>query len=301
MNQLSKNLILRFITILVLLITYNYTFAQVCPHAKPDLDSTITGIPVLLEIGLNDSVGPTTPTPQISITTAPNHGSITIINGDSVIYTPNAGYNGTDFFFYTVCDTPSGCGCATGQAIVKVLKAPCSGFELVNDSATLLTNTSSLVLFLNNDTAGYRSNFSNVLIIKNPTHGSYSLHYEDSLIYTPNNNFTGADTIIYVAIDSCSNIDTASIYYTINNPLSVNTINNYLNIIKVFPNPANEILNIVLNEIDNNHLKITDIYGKTMYTIENNSKQMVLNIENWNNGTYILQYGNLRKKIIVNH
>lgn len=216
MKRQSKSYILSIIVGLIsMLLTYNTVNAQVCPHAKPDLDSTYSGIPVIVYVGVNDSVGPTTPPPSIVVTSGPNNGTVTIINGDSIIYTPNSGFVGNDFFFYTVCDTPSGCGCASSQVVVKVLALPCNDATTSDDSRSMFTGENILVNFLSNDNAGVFHSFSNTAIILAPTHGTYTLTGIDSLVYTADSTFEGIDTMMYRACNDCGRCDTSSIYFSI--------------------------------------------------------------------------------------
>ncbi|UWX54062.1 gliding motility-associated C-terminal domain-containing protein [Maribacter litopenaei] len=59
--------------------------------------------------------------------TDPSSGTVTIDDGgtpdditdDTIVYTPNEGFNGTDSFEYTVCDTEGNCDTATVTIIVE--------------------------------------------------------------------------------------------------------------------------------------------------------------------------------------
>lgn len=214
------------LSLTILLLVNSKSYSQTCPFAKPDLDSTISGTPVLVWIGANDSVGPTTPTPVVTITSGPSHGSVTIINGDSLIYTSNPGYVGNDFFFYTVCDTPSGCGCASSQVVILVRPIPCYPVIAVNDFSTLMLFPYSLVRFLDNDTSAAGQNITSTTILSGPNHGVANKINLDSLEYRPDSAYTGFDTIMYSACSSCGKCDTAFIYYTVlqrcNNPMAAN-------------------------------------------------------------------------------
>jgi gliding motility-associated-like protein len=188
--------------------------AQICPFAKADLDSTNNTTPITIWIGKNDSVGPSLPAPSLVITSGPSNGIVTIINGDSIIYTPNSGFVGNDFFFYTVCDTPSGCGCASSQVVVRVRATPCPDALSLDDTTSTLNGFASLIRFLQNDTAGSGFSYSSTSILSGPSNGSFTLAGLDSLIYTPDSGFTGIDSLQYSACNSCGNCDTAFIYVT---------------------------------------------------------------------------------------
>ncbi len=70
--------------------------------AVADSATTVIGKPVTVDVLANDSGG--TPPLRISAVTAPAHGSATI-SGNAILYTPVAGYSGSDGFSYTVGDT----------------------------------------------------------------------------------------------------------------------------------------------------------------------------------------------------
>src|SRR5690606_27180442 len=81
--------------------------------------STLNPVPVTIHVKSNDgagNIGGTLSSPAIpaSGVGAPAHGSVSVDGNGNVIYTPAAGFFGTDQFTYTVCETPSGlCQSAT--------------------------------------------------------------------------------------------------------------------------------------------------------------------------------------------
>lgn len=227
MKKNSKSFVLVMIaSFFILLFMNNNVFSQTCPFAKADLDSTYSGVPVMVWIGQNDSVGASTPAPSLTITTGPSHGSVTIINGDSIVYTPNVGYVGNDFFFYTVCDTPSGCGCASSQVVILVRRPPCIAVNSIDDNSIIGLNTSSFLNFLQNDTTALGQGFTSSTILSGPFHGTSSLVGLDSLTYTPDSFYVGMDTILYRACNSCGKCDTAYVYYTVLSPCAAPTATN---------------------------------------------------------------------------
>ena len=261
-RQSKSNVLSVIVGIVLLLFSYNRSFAQVCPHAKPDLDSTYAGIPVTVNLGVNDSVGPTTPTPLITITSGPNNGVVTIINGDSVVYTPNIGFVGNDFFFYTVCDTPSGCGCASSQVVIRVLATPCTSVISLDDNRSIYSGEQVLVNFLTNDDAGLLRFFSNTSIISSPNYGSYVLIGLDSLIYSSDSNYEGIDTIVYAACNDCGKCDTAFIFITsrLRCALPI-VINDSLNL----ESGDTSTINVALNDVSDSTLNTVSIYTNPLH------------------------------------
>ncbi|MFQ5535572.1 MAG: Ig-like domain-containing protein [Sphingomonadales bacterium] len=57
----------------------------------------------------------------ITATSNPSHGSVTILSGTSLRYTPNTGYLGSDSFTYTISDGNGGTDTATVSVTVESL------------------------------------------------------------------------------------------------------------------------------------------------------------------------------------
>lgn len=92
--------------------------------AIDDVAATDINQPVGIDMLANDNDIPTTGTLSV---TDPANGSVTVVdNGtpddpsdDSVVYTPDPGFNGTDSFTYTLCDTAGNCSTATVTVVVN--------------------------------------------------------------------------------------------------------------------------------------------------------------------------------------
>ncbi|MCP5477271.1 MAG: tandem-95 repeat protein [Rhodanobacteraceae bacterium] len=83
------------------------------PVALADVATTMTGVPVDINVLANDSDADGDTISLVS-TSIPTHGSVSI-QGDHVVYTPEAGFNGIDSFTYTISD-----GQDTATAMVSV-------------------------------------------------------------------------------------------------------------------------------------------------------------------------------------
>jgi subtilisin-like proprotein convertase family protein len=121
-----------------------------------------------------------------------------------------------------------------------------------------------------------------------PADGVWTLHVSD-----PYNGDGG--TINSVSLDIC--------YVTPSTSLA--TPDNTLANIKVYPNPTKGILNISLPEIqDKTTLKLNDIQGREILSKETTANSEVLDIENLQDGVYLLSIENGKnktiKKIILN-
>ncbi|PHQ60212.1 MAG: hypothetical protein COC08_07685 [Maribacter sp.] len=116
-------------------------------------DSIATNQNILVDIDIlaNDNDLPTTGT---LTTTNPTNGTVVIDdNGtptdpsdDSVTYTPNTGYIGTDTFTYTLCDNLTNCSTATVTLVVNPL-----GADLDSDDDGIVDSFEDLNLDADND------------------------------------------------------------------------------------------------------------------------------------------------------
>jgi hypothetical protein len=72
---------------------------------------------------------------------------------------------------------------------------------------------------------------------------------------------------------------------------------------KVFPNPANTIVNITSNNKNIKEITLSDMQGRLLKTIEVNNINTQLDISNYQAGTYILiiktDYGTSNSKLII--
>jgi hypothetical protein len=73
--------------------------------------------------GTTSATGQPLGTPAVA--TGPDHGRVTVDGGGALVYTPDAGFTGTDTFTYTVCDTtPQTPVCDTATVTVEVTAIP---------------------------------------------------------------------------------------------------------------------------------------------------------------------------------
>ena len=96
------------------------TTSPLAPTATPDTVATTTGTPVTINALANDT-NPGTGALSIQSVTAPSNGTAVIAN-NQIVYTPNAGFNGTDWLNYTVTN-----GSGTASTSVTITVAPAAG------------------------------------------------------------------------------------------------------------------------------------------------------------------------------
>ncbi len=135
----------------------------------------------------------------------PAHGTVSIQSSGLFTYTPNSNYFGTDEFEYQVCDNGIPEACASAKVVIEVLSvddiapvAVVDHFE-INEKETL---TEKNVLLNDIDSEGVGLN----VLIDNPKsvalHGNIILNVDGNFSYTPEENYTGKDSVQYVIFDN---------------------------------------------------------------------------------------------------
>ena len=186
-----------------------------------DIATTNEDESVIIDIYANDS---DLPTAGILTTTNPPNGTISINNNgtpnnpsdDIVTYTPNADYNGTDSFDYTVSNAMGDSSTAT--VTIDVLPI----VDAIDDSVVTEENQSVDITILTNDndlpTIGTlnTTNASDGAVVINDN-GTPNNPSDDTVTYTPNNGFVGTDTFTYTICDNQLHCSTATVTVVVNN------------------------------------------------------------------------------------
>jgi PKD repeat protein/serine/threonine protein phosphatase PrpC len=189
------------------------------------------------------------------IGTAPASGTVTLRTDGSFIYTPNAGFTGTDTFTYHASDgdlnsTPD----ATVTITVNPNTIPVAAAETYNTSLnTTLTVAAPGVLGNDNDPDG---NPLTAVLVTPPASGTLTLNPDGSLTYAPANGFTGTVTFTYHANDGTadSTPDTTVTINVTNNTAPVAAADN-------FPTSEDTTINIPAPGVLGND---TDADGNTL-------------------------------------
>ncbi|MFN5705694.1 MAG: Ig-like domain-containing protein, partial [bacterium] len=151
---------------------------------------------------------------QYSKITDPKNGSITFNSDGTFTYIPQLNFNGNDTILYKVCEVTSSALCDTAKLIIivnPINDAPTA----INDNETILVNTSATVDASLNDSDIDGDNL--LYVFELPINGSITVQNNSEVTYTPNNNFTGQDSLRYIVCDdgNPSLCDTAYIVITI--------------------------------------------------------------------------------------
>jgi VCBS repeat-containing protein len=156
----------------------------------------------------------------------PAHGSVTLNTDGSFTYTPTTGYTGSDSFTYKAND-----GAADSNTVAVSITVTATNTAPVAQADTypaaknvaLVVNTPGV---LANDTDP-DSNPLTAVKVGNPSHGSVTLNANGSFTYTPEHNYTGADSFTYKAYDGAADSNTVTVNITVSNTAPVAVANSY--------------------------------------------------------------------------
>lgn len=167
----------------------------------------------------NDSIAPDTGESLIitAVGTTSNGGTVSISgNGQSVLYTPSAGFTGTETFTYTMSD-----GGLTDTGIVTVTVAPADdpptavadSFDLTEDALQASFNVTS------NDTRDADNQAFTISTLGTPSNGGTVSISTDGLqiLYRPAANFAGSETVTYTIRDTGGGLAVGTVTFNVAN------------------------------------------------------------------------------------
>ena len=170
-----------------------------------DEDSTTTLFPLS-----NDTDPDGDPLEIVGTPVSAAGGMIVVASDGSISYTPPADFNGTDTITYTVTD-PDG---LTDTATITVKVTPVDDAPVaVDDAVTTDEDTPITIDALAND-SDPESDPLTIASVSDPANGTASI-VGGKIVYTPDADFNGTDTITYTVTDPDGNTDTATVTVTV--------------------------------------------------------------------------------------
>ncbi|WP_425100193.1 Ig-like domain-containing protein [Tropicibacter sp. S64] len=149
----------------------------------------------------------------ISVTDASAaNGTVVIELDGQLTYTPNLNFNGTDTITYEITDSTG----LTDTATVTVTVNPVNDPPVAqSDTATVNEDTPTLIDVLGNDSD---VDIGDTLTVTSATalNGTVAVQANGQLLYTPDPNYFGSDTITYEITDSGGLTSTATVAVTVN-------------------------------------------------------------------------------------
>jgi VCBS repeat-containing protein len=181
-----------------------------------------------------------------TVTAAPAHGALTLSAGGAAVFTPVANYNGADSFGFSVSDGAG--GQASGTVTINI--------AAVNDAPVLTTAQLSVTedgvltaqlasTDIENQTVVYQlGNGAG----SGAAHGQASISPTGLLSYTPDANFSGADTLMVGLADSATTLTLRPLAITVT-PVNDAPVA-YEDLLRVPANSAIVVLPVLTNDID---------------------------------------------------
>ncbi|MDZ7879306.1 MAG: Ig-like domain-containing protein [Saprospiraceae bacterium] len=180
------------------------------PVAVPDIALTPQATPVTIAVLGNDNLNGGT-LQSVNLVSNPANGTVVLNGSNQYVYTPNAGFTGTDQFTYRIVGTNGTSNTTT--ATIAVIASPLAPIA-VPDNALTPQNTPVTIAVLGNDNLN-GGTLQSVNLVSNPTNGTVSLNASNQYVYTPNAAFSGTDQFTYRIVGSNGTSNTATVTVTV--------------------------------------------------------------------------------------
>jgi gliding motility-associated-like protein len=165
--------------------------AQTVVNANDDAAATFMNTTITLLV-LNNDVGSNI---SMQIVVQPAHGTASVNVGNTISYIPTASYIGNDYFTYRITDTQTG-NSDIANVNITVQESPLAAVTAIDDVAQTIMNNAIEIAVLGNDIG---TGISLTAIASLPQHGDVVLNTaNNTIIYTPDENFTGIDDFTYL-------------------------------------------------------------------------------------------------------
>ncbi|NEO49752.1 MAG: tandem-95 repeat protein, partial [Moorea sp. SIO4A3] len=220
-------------------VNVDVTAANESPVAADDTATTVENTGVDINVLANDS-DPEGDALSVTINEQGLNGTVTVNQDSTITYTPNNGFIGFDRFTYQIDDGTNPAVTATvNLEVTRVNESPVVT-NTNNNSATTAANTPVTLDVLANysDPDGDPLTFA---IVSNPSNGTAVVNdngtandaTDDFIIYTPNADFTGTDSLTFEVSDGSGGINTDTVNFTIEQttpttPLTQNANNSFM-------------------------------------------------------------------------
>ncbi|WP_170069485.1 Ig-like domain-containing protein [Spirosoma pollinicola] len=203
-------------------------FANDPPVANNDNTQTTMGTSVTINVAANDTDpdSATSLNGQLNIPTIlaqPSVGTASLLNGQ-FLYTPPANFTGVVSFPYSICDKATPALCATAVVTITVLPTPPVGTTLspvaVDDALLTNVNTPKTGTVAANDSDPNSPALPLTYTSGQPVHGTVVMASNGTYTYTPTTGYSGPDSFTYLACNTASKCDVATVVIDVQAPMS---------------------------------------------------------------------------------
>ncbi|MCX7928057.1 MAG: Ig-like domain-containing protein, partial [Patescibacteria group bacterium] len=221
------------------------------PNAINDSATTVKNSPITINVLTNDTDIENDTLSVFSVTN-PSNGQAVINQDNTITYTPNNSYVGSDSFNYTITDGNGGFGTATVSITINnINQAPVANSDFI----TTNEDTQVVINVLANDFDPDGDSLT-ISIFQQPLNGTAVVNQMNRVVYTPNMNYNGNDSFIYQVSDGQNGFASATVSLTIT-PVNDPPIANNQSITTQQNTPVN--VNLSATDVDNNTLTFTII------------------------------------------
>ena len=168
------------------------------------------------------------------------NGTVTMKPDGTYDYMPKANFNGTDYFIYQLCDSDGDCD----QARVTIFLSSVNNIPLAEDDVNSTLEDTPIIgatVATNDIPSGDGGNkWSLFGTFGGASHGKVTMSADGKYNYTPDANFTGTDTFIYLLCDIDNDCAGATVQITVtpvnDPPVAIDDINTTFKDMKVSGN-----------------------------------------------------------------
>ena len=161
---------------------------------------------------------------RVSICKPPVNGSASVVNFDSISYTPNLGYVGKDSLMYCLCTLLQPQYCDSAWVILTIEDVI---VKAKNDQATSFRNQAVNIPVLSNDSINVPVSTQELV---SPLFGSVTWN-GSYFIYTPANGFIGKDSFSYQICSGTNPVVCDTAWVIVDIKVGVETFDDYVNLV----------------------------------------------------------------------
>ena len=180
------------------------------PTATGEARTTAEDTPVTVSV-LDGDTDPDGDTLTVTAVSDPANGTAVIEADNTVTYTPDPNFAGTDTFTYTVAD---GRG-ATATATVTITVTEVNDPPVATDDLRGTAEDTPVTFDPSANDSDPDGDALSVTALSTPANGTATLNGDGTVTYTPGPNFAGTDTFTYTVSDGRGGTATATVTVTV--------------------------------------------------------------------------------------
>ncbi len=224
------------------------------PVLGDDTATTAEDTPVVIDVLANDSDADSSLTvDMITEWTQGSHGRVALKTDGTFTYTPNANYNGSDSFTYTVDDGAGGVRTATVNVeVTPVNDQPVLGLDFIRMTEDGGTFTFD-VLANDADPDGTTLTGANIVSFTLPFNGALTKNPDGTFSFTPNADWFGNETITYTVDDGAGGVATQTVILavaSVNDAPTIQAFQPSLILREDNPSATTSRVNMLVTDID---------------------------------------------------